>query len=114
MVFTEIILPVGSAFFGYLLGYITVRADVKNLREGQNELKNTIEKKEIRIKALEDRGMNIMFKTDCGLYRGECQAGVTDQLQDIKDEIRTNRDMVVEKFEVIKEFMGFIKGKMGI
>ena len=90
---------------GIGIGWGFVRSEVSHLTEGQK-------KQEIKIETLESRKLSSGFKDDCESFRGKCQSDMKDKFEEIKSAINKNRETVVEQFNEIREFVGYVKGKI--
>ena len=87
---------------GVAVGYGYLRARVSNLAENQNDHAK-------RILSLENRGIHLMFRENCKEVRDECHGNLCAKFEEVKDEIKNNRLLVMEKFDEISQFMGFVK-----
>ena len=105
-------LNVGGVVVGAAISWGYVKSEIKNLKKELEEEKNTNKGQEERISALRDRGMSLVFKNDCGSLREECQSRICAQFEDVKREIRENRELAAISNREISEFMGYAKGAL--
>ena len=75
-------------------------------------MKEKISRNEDRIDTITNARTTLILKTDCDKFREECREGVKEELSAIKKAIDANRNVVLEKFDEVKEFMGYVKGKI--
>lgn len=90
---------------GVAVGWGYFKAEMKNLQEKVN-------KSEGKIEVLTTGRIGFALKTDCEKLREECKDGTKEELSSIKKAIDNNREVVLEKFDEVKEFMGYVKGKI--
>lgn len=97
-----------TAIFGLIgvaVGWGYLRAEVKNLKEKTDKLQGQVE-------AIILTGITFEPKIDCEKNREKCQNEMKDKLIDIKNAINDNRQIVLERIDEVKEFMGYVKGKI--
>lgn len=94
-----------AGFGGVAAGYGYLRAKVSFLSENQEEHNR-------RLFALEGRGLNLVFKNDCKDMRTDCHQMFCQKMEEIKKEIRTNREIVDKNFKEITLFMGYVRATL--
>ena len=60
----------------------------------------------------EEKISTIVEKTDCTKFREDCRESIRDQLVEVKVAVEANRKIVLDKFDEIMQFMGYVKGKI--
>ena len=60
----------------------------------------------------EEKISTIVEKTDCTRLREDCRESIRDQLIEVKVAVEANRKIVLDKFDEIMQFMGYVKGKI--
>jgi len=97
-----------TAIFGVIgvavaWGYF--KAEMKTLQE-------KVSKSEGKIEVLTTGRVGFALKSDCEKFREGCREEMRDELSSIKKAIDNNKTVVLEKFDEVKEFMGYVKGKI--
>ena len=87
---------------GIGVGWGFVKSEVAYLKEQTKENKD-------RINGLASTRSSLELKADCQTFRSDCKRDTDKKFDDIKSAIETNRKIVVDKFDEVKEFMGYVK-----
>jgi gas vesicle protein len=87
---------------GIAVGWGYFKSEVKHLDQSQKNQDNKIDTLE----------KNIQLRSDCRDYRERCQENIKIQIGEIKLAIDKNREAVLDRFDEVKEFMGYVKGKI--
>lgn len=90
---------------GVAVGWGYFKAEIKNQKDKSDKLEEQVNTLILSRPTLE-------LRVDCDKNREKCQNEMKDKLADIKNAINSNREIVLEKFDEIKEFMGYVKGKI--
>lgn len=78
---------------GIGIGWGFLKSEITHLKEEQKNQK------------IEITGID----THCETFRGQCQVGMKDKLDEIKLSLNKTRDTTTNQFNEIKEFMGYVK-----
>jgi len=73
-----------------------------------DQLKKTVDDNVKDIKMLKDRGLNLVFVPECDKIRNECHSLQTQQFTEMKVAVMENRKMVMDKFDEVTRFMGYV------
>jgi len=87
---------------GIGVGWGFVKSEVAYLKEQTKDNKT-------RIEELAATRANFELKVDCQTFRSDCKKDTDKKFDDIKSAIEANREVVVDKFDEVKEFMGYVK-----
>ena len=60
----------------------------------------------------EEKLNTIVVKADCTKFREDCRESIRDQLIEVKVAVEANRKIVLDKFDEIMQFMGYVNGKI--
>lgn len=89
----------GVAGVGVTWGYLKATMDI---------MKKTIDENVKDIRMLKDRGLNLVFVPECDKIRAECHQVQGQRVSELKEAIMDNRNMVIEKFDEVTRFMGYV------
>lgn len=104
----------GSNVAGVLIGagiaYGVLREQVVALKERLIAVERVNTEQDEKIFGLRDRGQRLVFRDDCRISRDECRHHICVEFDEVKKEIRENRDVAAIGSQEVKEFMGYVKG----
>mgnify|MGYP001306957610 CR=1 FL=1 len=101
----DVFLTAGAGIAGVAVSFGYMKSKIGMLEERSKE-------HDERILKLEGRGINLVFRENCKEYRDDCHLNFCGKFDEIKEEIKTNRDMVESQFKEISTFMGYVKAKL--
>ena len=90
---------------GVAVGWGYFKAEIKHQKEKSSKLEDQVNSLILSRPTLE-------LKVDCEKNREKCQDDMKNKLIDIKNAINDNKLIVLEKLDEVKEFMGYVKGKI--
>jgi len=91
------IIPFVSGICGVGIGYGTIKQSLSDHSR--------------RLDRMEEKIENQVGDERCHLMRNECQGSIVRGLNDVKQEIISNRNWVTDRFTEIARFMGAHNGK---
>lgn len=105
---SELLLQIPSWIVTGLIGLLGIAVGWGWFKSEVSHLKESQKSQDTKIENLQKEKLNIAFKTDCGEFRNNCKEEVNKKFDDIKLAIDKNRDTVLEKFEEVQKFMGYV------